>query len=72
MMKLEDKSDMPVSETRQFFFLQVVNRVPLIFTDPPVDFSRVPMIWRKVVLPAPLAPTMVTISPFADRNTDAF
>ena len=42
--------------------------------EPPSGISNVPMICSKVVLPAPLGPTMLTISPFSisrsiPRNT---
>ena len=63
-MKLKYKADMLVSEPGKFLFTQFTDVGTVNIKFPLPGFISVPAICRKVVLPAPLAPTMVTISPF--------
>ena len=62
-MKLKNKTNMSVSESCQFLIPQLTYFGSVYIYSPPVGFIKVPAICRKVVFPAPLAPTIVTISP---------
>ena len=49
--------------SESFFWLSLPTSVPSIIISPPSGLSSVPIICSRVVFPAPLGPTMLTISP---------
>src|SRR5438876_10617401 len=63
MVELEDEPDLPVAELGQRLSSKANTSFPSKCTVPLVGRSRVPRMWRRVVLPTPEAPTMATSSP---------
>ena len=72
MMKLKHESDRPISQRRQLRRrFGRSSACPAIRTDPRVGLSSAPSRCSSVLLPAPLAPTIATISPRSTSQVDA-
>ena len=62
-MELEDEADIPVAESRQFLIAQSSCLRAIDNQPPAIRCVERAMICNKVVLPAPLGPTIATTSP---------
>lgn len=63
LVKLKDKSNVAVTKVRLLIRASLWISIPLMRTIPLSGRSSELIIWSKVVFPAPLAPTIPTISP---------
>ena len=72
MVELKNKANLFIAKSGELFFVQGKNIGIVDDNLARVGAPKVPRIWSSVVLPAPLAPTMATISPFRTSSETPF